>query len=473
MFQRFLQWIRDWIGRMVNKSTIDQALQLDIEISHEMSTALQTWSAMYENKSSWLSNDIKSLNLAASIASEIARSVTIEMDLKISGSSRATFLNLQMQRILPHMRKQVEYGSAKGGLIMKPYVYNKRVEVDFIQADRFFPVNFNPNGDITACVFVDQRQVGKVFYTRLELHQMTDGGCEITNVAYRSTSKDNLGTKTSLDAVDDWKDIEPEAKIENIDKPLFAYFRYPLTNNIDTNSPLGVSCFSRAVDLIEQADIQWSNLLWEFESGKRGLYVDYLALAKTDDDTLTLPVKRLYRKLDMGGMKDDFFKEWTPTLREQNILKGLDAILKKIEFTCGLAYGTISDPQSVEKTATEITAAKQRSAATIVDVQKALETALENLLYAIDIWVTLEKLAPRGKYNTEYTFDDSLVVDSATQFAQDLQLVTARLIPKYVWLMRNFHLDEAAAKKMVAEVQAENPDPMLDEEGEEKEDDEE
>ena len=87
--------------------------------------------------------------------------------------------------------------------------------------------------------------------------------------------------------------------------------------------------------------------------------------------------------------EDGMFHEWTPSLREENILRGLDAILKRIEYACGLAYGTLSDPASVEKTATEIKASKQRTYATVTDTQKALQSALERLIWAMDVWTTI------------------------------------------------------------------------------------
>jgi A118 family predicted phage portal protein len=464
MFQRLLQWIRDWIGKMINKTSIKDVLGVDIEISSEMVSALQEWSRMYENKASWLSEDVKSLNLPAAIASEIARAVTIEMSVVVTGSRRGKYLDELMQTLLLMMRKQVEYGSAKGGLIMKPYVNKDKIEVDFIQADHFFPVSFDSNGNITACVFVDQRTIGKDYFTRLEYHTMTDEGCDVINAAFKSHNKDTLGTRTPLETVPDWAGLEEEATITDIDKPLFAYFRYPLVNNIDTDSPLGVSCFSRSIDLIRQADEMWSNLLWEFESGKRALYVDELAFGKTDDGRVMLPIKRLIRTLDMGGQKDEFFQEWTPTLREANILAGLDAILKKIEFNSGLAYGTLSDPMSVEKTATEILSAKQRSAATIVDVQKSLRTALDDLLYSIDVWCDLAKVAPRGTYSVEYDFDDSLIVDKEMQMSTDRQTTTMGMMPKYIFLMRNYKLDEKTAKRWIAEVVSEQPESTIDDE---------
>ena len=457
MFQRIFGWIREVIKRMFGRDTLKSALQVDIAISSEMSTALQLWSAMYANQAPWLSADVKSLNLPAAIAGEIARAVTIELQVEISGSARAAFLQEQFSRVQAQLREQVEKGVAKGGLMLKPYVSGGRISVDFVQADQFYPVAFDADGDITSCIFADHRQVGDRYYTRLELHQMQPGGCLIRNLAFRSSSRDVLGQPCALTEIDDWADLQPEALITGIDRPLYAYFRYPLANNIDPTSPLGVSCYSRAVDQIRHADEIYSNLIWEFESGKRAIYVDELAFGKNSDGKPVLPDRRLYRTIMTGGDigSNKLYEAWSPEFRDASIKSGLDAVLKRIEFNCGLAYGTLSDPASVEKTATEIKASKQRSYATITDTQKALQAALEKLIWAMDIWATLSNLAPKGSYSTAFDFDDSIVVDKDQQFQQDLRLVQTGLMSKVDFLMRNFRLDEKTAREKLAEIQGE------------------
>ena len=457
MFTKIIEWIRKWVNSMIGKTSLKQAIGTDIAISQPMITALELWSRMYENKAEWIKDDIVSLNLPAAIASEISRAATIELKITIEGSKRADYLALQFEKVVDSLRTQVEFGAAKGGLAIKPYVDGKNLNVDFVQADQFFPVKFDANGNITSCVFVDQRTVGDKYFTRLEYHDITDAGYVVKNMAYKSTAKDMLGQEIGLDVIEDWNGLEPVATIENVDKPLFAYFRYPLANNIDSTSPLGVSCYSRAVGSIEQADRTFSNLLWEFDSGQRALYVDVLAYGKDANGKPKLPNKRLYRTLETGSAEGELFKEWSPTLREQNILNGLEAILKKVEFQCGLAYGTLSDPNTIDKTATEIISTKQRSAATVVDCQKALQSTLDQLLYAMDTWATLNKLAPKGKYSVTYDFDDSVVIDKESQMMQDRQTVSMQAMPKWMFLVRNYGMDEASAKKQIAEVTAETP----------------
>ena len=436
---------------MITPNSVKQSLRVDIAMTPLMAEALNKWSLMYVNTSPWLGGEIKSLNLASSIAAEIARAVTIEMELDVTGSARADFLAAQMIPVLNSIRTYTEYGAAKGGLWFKPYINGDEICVDYIQADMGYPVAFDANGNMTSAVFADQKQVSNNFYTRLEYHAPMDSGYRITNTAFKSTTRDMLGNQVNLSELPEWADIEPEAAILNIDRPLFAYFKMPFANAIDPTSPLGVSVYSRAVHLIEQADRMYSDFLWEFESGKRALYTDTMAFGKDSAGKALLPDKRLYRLLDLNSRVDGkgLFEDWSPTLREANILNGLDAILKRIEFTCGLAQGTISDPQSVALTATEIKMSKQRTYSTVVDTQKSLADALNGLLYAMDVWATIGGLAPAGAYVATYTFDDSIVSDDDAQFNNDSAAVTLGVMPKFIFLMRNYGLDEETAKQWV------------------------
>jgi A118 family predicted phage portal protein len=485
MFSKIIQWIQKVWSKMTNKSDVKNAFKIEIATSDLMITQLEIWSNMYINEAGWLVAGRKSMNLPAVVSGEIARATTIEMKVAITGDmevdeetgveqavtqddTRAAYLQEQMDQVLPKLRQQLEYGCAKGGLVMKPYISGDNIIVDFVQADQFYPVKFDANGRITSCVFSDTQTFGGKWYTRLEYHILDDKGCTIMNQAFVSSTKGSLGVEIDLAQVDSWKDLEPEATIVGCEQPLYGYFKYPQANNIDPTSPLGVSCFSRAIDLIKEADIQWSQLLWEFESGERALYVDELAFQKDADGKPILPIKKLYRALNKSGniQDEDLFEEWSPDFRETHILNGLDAILRRVEFNCGLAYGTLSNPTTVDKTATEMKISQQRSYATITDCQKSLEYALSDLIYAMDIWSTLSKLAPKGTYEVSYSFDDSVIVDSEAQMLQDRQTVNMGAMPKWKFLQRNYGLSETEARQWVIDNQEEQPEDSFSEYGE-------
>lgn len=466
MFEKFIGWLKG-VFNMFTKDSIKNKLGVDVAISSEMVSALEVWTRMYQNEADWLNDNVKSMNLPASVAGELANLTTIELTVTVEGDGkRAAYLQAQIDKVLPKLRAMIEFGNAKGGLMMKPFQNGKGIDVDYIQADQFLPVVFDANGNITSCVFLDRRTKGNDYFTRLEWHEYNSALSQIVvkNLAFKSTNESEIGHQVDLSAYDAWAGLQPIATINSVIAPLYGYYRFPMANNIDTSSPLGVSCYSRAVNLIQQADELWSNLLWEFDSGKRAIFADVLAFDRDDDGRAILPDKRLYRALANSTNsigEDGFFHEFSPEFREASILSGLDAVLKKIEYNCGLAYGTISDPQVESKTATEIKISRQRTYATLKSMQNALEDALDQLIYAMDIWATLYKLAPAGKYSIVYEFDDSIVVDKETQFMQDMRLVQAGLISKVEFRMRNFGENEEVARQKLAEVQTENPEENL------------
>ena len=412
---------KKWMKRAVQHLTgqeLERIWEEKSSISERMKEGLKLWCAMYDNTPPWTNERVKSLNLPAAIAAETARLATIELRSEITGSERAAYLNKMYQPVLAQLRRYVEYGCAKGGLVMKPYVSGGRILIDFIQADDFYPMAFDSSGRITAAVFTDRFLLNGKIYTRLECHEMKEDGYCVRNRAFVSRVRGNLGREVPLNEVAEWENVVQEVTIQNIKSPLFAYFKVPYANAVDTDSPLGVSDMAFRLD----------------EKGRA-----------------QIPDKRLYRLLgiDQGG--DDLFSDWTPNLREENILRGLNAILRKIEFNCGLAYGTLSDVDNVDKTAEEIRASKQRSYSMICDVQKSLRLALCELIDAMNVLCSLYHLAPEGICDKTFDFDDSIVADRATEFSEKQQLLQEGILQPWEFRMWYFGESEQRAKEAVGE----------------------
>ena len=162
---------------------------------------------------------------------------------------------------------------------------------------------------------------------------------------------------------------------------------------------------------------------------------------------------RLYKKLDTG--KDDFFEDYSPEVRDEPMWRGLNKTLQRIEFNLGLAYGTLSEPNTVDKTATEIRSSKQRSYATVSKMQENLQKALENLIYAIDVLVTLYGLAPQGNYETSFNWDDSLIVDTEREQTLQMQEVSQGLRSKVKYIMFRYGLTEEQAIEELQRIEEE------------------
>lgn len=467
MFEKFLNFIKGVISKMFSKGTIKNALGVNVAISSEMSNAIALFEKIYMNEAPWLKKDeVESLELGAAIANEFTRLTTLEMQSEITGSPRADFLDEQYKKLKERLNDNLEIGNAVGGLAFKPYVKDGKINVDMVKGSCFYPTEFNSSGEITAAIFVSQITKGDDIYTRLEYHKFFEQPIEndinyvIKNLVYKSNDNSILGNRVDLEKIPEWANIQEETAIQYVEKTLFSYYKPPIANNIDPESPVGVSVYARATNLIKKADIQFGRIDWEYEASEKAVFVDELATRPASQkkgegkkfDIAKLK-SRLYKKLNTG--KEDFFEDYSPDIRDEALWRGLNKILQRIEFNVGLAYGTISDPAIFEKTATEINASKQRSYATVSKMQENLQKALEHLIYAMDALATLYSLAPLGKYETSFNWDDSLIVDAEREQTLQMQEVSQGLRSRIKYIMYRYGLTEEQAKKEYELIQQE------------------
>lgn len=452
--------------------------------SDKMMNAVNLWMDIYYGNAPWLKENPLSLQIPNVLTSEIARAVTLEMEVNITGSKMADYISEQFEDIRDNMRANTENACAGGGLVFKPYVHGDKLVTEVILANSFYPTAYDGQ-KITGAMFIYRLWRDNKVYSRLEEHELVGTTYTITNKAYCSKTEGALGDECSLSAVDNWADIQPVVVLNDIESPLFSYFKIPLGNPIEAHTPLGSSVFALCTGLIKEADIQFQRLMWEYEAAE-------MAIDASEDAFYTVngvPVlpkgkERLFRMNQLDAARtngEHLLKEWAPALRDSNYMSGLNRILIQIEDAACLSRGTLSDPTEISKTATEIKIMKQRSYATVTDIQKALERALDDLAYAMYCLATLYELCPDGDYETTYVWDDSIIVDAETERVRDQQEVAQGLMQAYEYRMKWYGEDEETAKKMTGYREPQSDDDILgfnnkskndeddDEEGEEDE----
>lgn len=441
---------------MIQKALSDSAnTKIDFCMTSKMAHQIELWSMMFSDNAPWLNKTTVSAGIPAAIAGEIARLTTLELKSEISGSNRADYLQkIYKKHILSCLRNQTEFGCAKGGLIIKPFVSSVGLEVQFIQADAFFPISFDGNGRISQCIFLDEYRKGEKRYSRLEIHEMRGGKVYISNRCFVSTNDYSIGNEISVSSVERWAGLESECVLEGYGQLPFGYFRVPIANAVENNSPLGVSVYSRSVDRIRIADKRYSQIDWEFDAKEAAVHVADSILKKnpeTQKPEYPAGKERLYREFEynVGAQDKPLLDAYSPDIRDQSYINGFNNQLRRIEFECNLAYGTLSDPNTVDKTAEEIRASKQRSYSFIADVQTALQTALEDAVAAMDFYCTAYGLAPAGEYDISFSWDDSIIVDANKERESDRQDVAIGAMPLWEYRAKWYGETEEQAKEMV------------------------
>ena len=421
-------------------------------VSLTMEQHIGLWYAMMVNAPPWQNCDVKAVGLPAAICREVARPTLVEFTANITGSKRADYLNENFQTAKENFSRALELGLAIGGVALKPYIYGDKLLVDITGAAGFQPTKFDPSGRCIGGVFKDKPvKVNGTYYVRLESHELNGTTYTIKNKAYYSDSSGSVGADAQLTTIPEWADIEPEVTIENAEGPLFAYFKPPIANTADSNSMCGMSIYGDAatVELIKQADEQWERLRWEYKSSERKVLMDGTS------STADMFNKRLF-EVGPFSPNGDFFQHIEPQIRDDAIYRGFQNTLRRVEFNIGLSYGDISDPQTIEKTATEIRSGKQRKYVLISNIQTALEHTFDALIYAMDVYASLYSLAPAGDYEAVYDWGDSILDDQETkdkEFARDMQLVSADIMNAWELRAKYFNEDEATAKAALPKMQ--------------------
>lgn len=472
-------------------------------ISSKMKTAMALWEKMYKDMPPWAKDgtledptEILTLGLPALIASEKARMAVLEMKSTITGATKAeqeseyiSFLNdTYQEKVVSKLRYKLEPAIALGGFIMKPYVVldgegSGTIEVDFILQNNFKPIAFNANGDVSDAAFLQTKVTVDKVYTRVERHTLKKTGVTITNTAFvkniignaETTDINYLGEQIPLEEVPEWADFEEETEFNGVKKLLFAYFKMPDANTIDLFSPLGVSGFSKAVKLIKQADMQYSRLIWEFKGGELAIDVDRNALIDNsykDDDgnihnrtSLGIMQQRLFRKTGIDTSIGETYKVFSPTLRDSSIINGLNTIKMQIEDVTALSRGTLSDANQTERTATELKINKQRTYQSNSEIQKELEKALKDLVYAMSVYADYYNLfTTTEEYAVSFTWDDSIINDVQEELNTRLILTQNGIESKINLRMWYFGETEEQARAALAKIAEEDEGIKIEEE---------
>ena len=475
--------VRKLVRGLLPGNSIEKILKVQICESGAMKNAIELWQDMYKNEPPWKGgkNNTRPLNLPAVISSEFARLILTEFRIEISGSPMAEYLDKQLKKDTVELKKFVEWYCAGGGIAIRPYVSGiddsgrpTTIRLDFVRSIDFFPCAYT-NEMITAAVFVEGKKIGDYLYTRLEYHELNGREYTITNKAFRSEQifqydadggysiNDRFQTEVPLATVPDWAGLSEEpVTIGNMDKPLFVYIKVPVANNIDTSSPLGVSVYSRAVEVIEDTDTQYGRFLWEYKATEAAINADESLFKKDRRGKPILPAgeERLFRTFDFDSADSGggFIKEYAPEIRYEAQAKGLNKQLQLIELLVGLAPGTLSEMQEVERTATEIKAGKQRSYHTVSSMQEAWQRGFQDLMDDMRTLAVLYDIVPDGDTELNCSWGDGVLEDTDAEYQRRWSMVLAGKLRAEDFLQWYFGCSKEEALAMMPEQKPQFPE---------------
>ena len=342
----------------------------------------------------------------------------------------------------------IEVAFALGtGAFVEYYNNNKEIDIDYIRADMIYPLTWN-NGVITECAFGSEKIYNGVKCIYLQIHRF--GRIEnkenskfyyIENAYFNKENGKKIPTPNNIKSVVATKSVIP----------LFQIIKPNIFNNIDLDSPLGISIYANAFDQLKACDRIYDSYINEFILGKKRILVPItLAKKRMQADGVEEPVfdpnDKVFYAMPGDRNSDIKLESIDMNIRAQEHELGIQRALDLLSLKCGMGTGRYKFDSSGVKTATEVISDKSDLYQNLKKNEKIINTALIGLVKAIAF------LDGNKNVNVTVDFDDSIIEDSNTTIDRNIKLTQAGLRSKLSAIMEINKCSEQDAQKELEKI---------------------
>lgn len=321
------------------------------------------------------------------------------------------------------------------------------VYVDCLTAEHIIPIS-TENDEVTEAAFWSAEMKRGKTMVYLELHLIEDGLYKIENHYFEEK-------EGALKEVDPPEHVAPMIYTGS-PVPFFSILKPNIANNIDEDTPLGISVYANALDVLKGVDLAYNNMNRDFKLGGKKVFLNNKMIKYdeatgkriTPDDV----AQQLFVTTGDGIMDNEgnkMIEEFNPSLRVTENKDGIQGQLDYLSFKCGFGTKHYQFNAGQIVTATQYTGDKQELLQNASKHYITVTTALEHLIRAI-LWA--------GKYicgvpldeNTsiQIQYDDSFVTDKETERLRDREEVDRNIMQKWEYRMKWYGEDEEKAKAM-------------------------
>ena len=320
---------------------------------------------------------------------------------------------------------------------------DSQVRIDYVTAKKIYPITFN-KGKLVECAFVSTG----TNVVNISIHTLNEKQeYDVINVVLV------LGNNNS---VSDKKEYVFHTKSK---KPLYQIIKPNVANNIDIDSPLGVSVFANAIDTLMAIDNAYDSFDTEIECGRRRIFADEDLLefdqngnvVKGFDPKDTTFYVLSARRTD-GTTQKQLLEEMASPLRTNDISLALQEQLNVFSASVGFGknyytFGASGGGRPIQ-TATGIIAQNSDMFRTIKKHEILLEQVIVDMVEMI-AYLTNEFTTRRMEIGdgVVVNFDDSIIEDTESQKTSDRTDVTNGVMSKVEYRMKWYGEDEERARE--------------------------
>ncbi len=327
--------------------------------------------------------------------------------------------------------------------------------IDYIRADMIYPLSWD-NGDVTECAFGSNRVEDEKEIIYLQIHRKGRINPDDEEGANREAPDLYYIENKYIDA-ESGKELDtPDSVLPLIDtgydKPLFQIITPNICNNIELDSPLGISVYANSISQLKGCDLVYDSYMNEYVLGRKRILVP-LSQAKRQmqEDGVSTPMfdpdDTVYYMLPDDRNNSQSLTEVDMTIRASDHELGIQRCLDILSLKTGMGAGRYKFESGGVKTATEVISDKSDLYQNRQKNAIIIEAALISMAQAV-------AFLDSGRVDLDVTidFDDSIIEDANTTIDRNIKLVQAGLRSKLKAIMEIDKCTEAEAKKELARI---------------------
>ena len=350
----------------------------------------------------------------------------------------------QMDKVLDYVFEQnnfyvkanqlIEQAFALGTGAFVEYLSAEGVVIDYVRADMIYPLSWE-NGYIKECAFASERTDGTSSYY-IQVHEIENGQYIIKNYTVDAESG------KEIDLPDN---IEPIVYTGSTE-PLFQIITPNIVNNVDMNSPMGISIYGNALPQLKGVDLVYDSYVNEFMLGKKRIMIQESATQSIMDEMGTR--HPIFDSNDVAftaypGSGGEPIKEISMTLRSSEHEVAMQRALDMLCLKCGLGTGRYKFDGTVQMTATQIIMNKDDLRQSVNKHQLVTKSVLIGLVNAISF------LTQTPIVDLNITFDDSVFRSLQSEREQDMRDLAFGVMTKEEYRAKWYGETIEQAKKML------------------------
>lgn len=334
----------------------------------------------------------------------------------------------------------VEYKDADGNVV-----------IDYNRADMIHPLSWD-NGDVTECAFGTTKVIGGKECIYLQIHRFgkEENGENPAEYYIENKYVESESGKEMEAPEDVMKQVSTGSE-----RPLFQIITPNICNNVDLDSPLGISVYANAICQLKGCDLIYDSYVNEFVLGRKRVLVPISAAKmQMQKDGIEMPTfdanDTVFYQMPGDRQSDLMLTEVDMSIRAEEHELGIQRSLDILSFMVGMGTGRYKFENGGVKTATEVISDKSDLYQNRQKNAIIINTAITNMVAAVSF---LDK----GKVvEAVIDFDDSIIEDTNTTIDRNIKLTQAGLRSKITAIMEINKCSEAEAKKELERIAADN-----------------